>query len=60
MTVKSTIRGIEDGSKHIMLIDNETGEVFLSTIWQSLIPEQFLDKNVVGSVWKDYELRLFI
>ena len=60
MTVKSTIRGIENGSKHIMLIDNETGEVFLSTIWHNEIPEQYLDKKVVGSLWKEYELRLFI
>ena len=60
MTVKNTINNIENGSKHIMLIDNETGEVFLSTIWQNEIPEQYLNKNVVGSLWKDYELRLFI
>lgn len=60
MTVKNTINNIENGSKHIMLIDNETGEVFLSTIWQNEIPEQYLNKNVVGSLWKDYELRLFV
>ena len=60
MTVRNITNGIENGSKHVMLIDNETGEVFLSTIWYNEIPNQYLDKNVISSLWKDYEVRLFI
>ena len=61
MTVRNITNGIENGSKHVILIDNETGEVFLSTIWYNEIPEHFLDKDVIG--YKEssmYELRLFV
>lgn len=60
MTVKNTIKDIENGSMHIMLIDDDTGEILLSTIWQNLIPEQYLDKNVIKHEGREYEMRLFI
>lgn len=60
MTVKNTIRGIENGSKHIILIDAETGEIYLSTIWHSDIPDDFINRNVADMVEKTYELRLFV
>ena len=60
-TVKNIISKFETGSKHVILIDNETGEVYLSAIWHSDIPEQYLDKNVVNVQEPDiYEMRLFV
>ena len=60
MTVKDIISKFENGSKHIILIDADTGEVYLSTIWHSDIPDNFINRNVADIVEKTYELRLFV
>ena len=60
MTVKDIISKFETGSKHIILIDADTGEVYLSTIWHCDIPDNFINRNVADMVEKTYELRLFI
>ena len=60
MTVKDILGKIENGSAHIILIKNSTGEVILSTIWHNIILDKYLNKEVKHIYVKDYELRLMI
>ena len=61
MTVKDIISKMENGACHIVLISDETGEVYLSTIWhQNDIDEKYLKMKVVHICVRDYEMRLTI
>lgn len=58
MKVKNLINLMENGAAHVMLIDNDTGEIILSTIWYNLIEDKYLNMQVKHICVKDYEMRL--
>lgn len=60
MTVNDIISKIDNGSAHIVLINDDTGEIILKTIWYNNIPQQYLFCNVTHITVKDYEIRLTI
>jgi len=60
MKVKDLTNIMENGAAHVILIDNETGEVLLSTIWYNAIEEKYLNMQVKHICVRDYEMRLTI
>lgn len=60
MTVKDLVDKMENGAAHVVLINKDTGEVLLSTIWYNLIKEEYLNAEVKHICIRDYEMRLMI
>ena len=60
MKVKDLLDKINDGSVHVMLISNETGEIYLSTIWHVDIDDKYKKMNVKHIEIREYEMRLTI
>lgn len=60
MRVRELLSLISDGSVHVVIIDNNTGEVVLSTIWHNEIPDVQLDRKIVHIAVKEYELDLMV
>ena len=60
MTVNDIITKIANGSAHVMLINNDTGEIILKTIWHNNIPKEYLRCEVKSIEIRDYEIRLKI
>jgi hypothetical protein len=60
MTVEELLEKIDNGACHILLINNDNGQVILKTIWHNDIEEQYLKMNVKHICVKDYELRLMV
>ena len=58
MKVKDIIDRLENGSVHLILISNLTGELIFSTIWFNQIDRKYYDMDVVKMTVKDYELYL--
>ena len=58
MNVKDVINRLENGSVHLILISNLTGELIFSTIWFNQIDRKYYDMDVVKMTVKDYELYL--
>ena len=58
MIVRDIVDKIDNGTAHIFLWDEDSGEVLLSTIWHNQIPNEYLDKEVKKIQILDYELRL--
>ena len=60
MTVKDIVNRLTSGAAHLYLISDDTGEIYLKTIWYNQIPEEFLDREVIHITVRDYEIQLFI
>jgi len=60
MKVKDLTSIMENGAAHVILIDNTTGEILLSTIWYNAIEEKYLNMQVKHFCVRDYEMRLSI
>ena len=60
MTVRDLTNRIENGSSHILLIDGNTGEVILKTIWYNEIPDKQLDRQVTKIRVTSYMLTLTV
>lgn len=60
MKVKDLLSKMESGACHIMLISNDTGEIFLSTIWHVDIEDKYLNMKVKHIEIREYEMRLTI
>jgi len=60
MKVKDIINRLSNGGAHLYLIGEDTGEIYLKTIWYNEIPEEYLDREVIHITIKDYEIRLQI
>jgi len=60
MKVKDLLNKMDNGACHVLLVDSETGEIFLKTIWYNAIPEEYLDYEVVHICVTDYTLRLVV
>jgi len=60
MTVNDIIAKIANGSAHVMLVNNDTGEIILKTIWHNNIPKEYLRCEVKSIEIRDYEIRLKI
>ena len=60
MKVKDLLNKMDNGAAHVILIDNETGEIILSTIWYNEIEDKYLNKSVKHICVKDYEMRLVV
>lgn len=58
MKVKELLKTIENGSAHIILVNHETGEIILKTIWHNGIPEKELNKEILKSKITDYTITL--
>lgn len=58
MKLKDLTNTIENGSAHLTLIDNDTGEIYLKTIWHNTVPEEFMDRKIAKIEVLDYELRI--
>ena len=60
MQVKDLTSVMENGACHVILIDNTTGEILLSTIWYNAIEEKHLNMQVKHICVRDYEMRLTV
>lgn len=58
MKVKDLLNLISDGSVHIVIIDDDTGEILLSTIWHNNISKEQLECEIEHITIKEYELEL--
>ena len=58
MKVKDLLKTVENGSVHIILVDYDTGEIILKTIWQNDIPQEELSKEILRSKITDYTMTL--
>lgn len=60
MKVKDIVNKITNGSVHVILINDATGEVILKTIWHNQIPDEDLNKNVKHISVTDYTITLMV
>ena len=60
MKVKDIINKMNNGAVHVVLIDDNTGEVILKTIWHNQIPDEYLDKSVKHIGVTDYTITLMV
>lgn len=58
MKVKDILEKIENGSAHILVFDNEVGEVLANNIWHNEIDEKLLTLDVDTLQVTDYTLRI--
>lgn len=60
MKVKDIVSKITNGSVHVILVDDKTGEVILKTIWYNCIPDEHLNKSVKHIGVTDYTMTLMV
>ena len=60
MKVKDIINKMNNGAVHVVLVDDDTGEVILKTIWHNQIPDEDLNKNVKHISVTDYTITLMV
>lgn len=58
MILQDLLDRITNGSVHILLWDYNSGVVYLSTIWQNDISEEFRKREVAQICIREYEMRL--
>jgi hypothetical protein len=60
MKVKDIINKMNNGAVHVVLVDDNTGEVILKTIWHNCIPDEHLNKSVKHIGVTDYTITLMV
>lgn len=60
MKVKDLLNKMDNGAAHVILIDNDTGEVLLKTIWYNAIPDKDLERSVKHIGVTDYTMTLMV
>ena len=49
---------MENGAAHVLLFEEDTGQILLKTIWCNEIPQKYLNYEVKNITVRDYEIRL--
>lgn len=60
MTANDVLKRMTNGAAHVVLIDNDTGEVILKTIWYNAIPKEHLSRDVCHINVTDYTITLMV
>ena len=60
MKVKDLLNKMNNGAAHVILIDNDTGEVILKTIWYNEISDKDLERSVKHISVTDYTMTLMV
>jgi len=60
MKVKDLLNKMDNGACHVILVNDETGEIILKTIWYDSIPEEHLKREVKHINVTDYTMTLIV
>ena len=60
MTVNDIVSKMSNGAAYVTLVDYETGEIILKTIWYNSIPVEHLDREIVHINVTDYTITLIV
>lgn len=60
MNIKDLTGLIQNGSVHIYIIDDNTGEILFADIWHNKIARNLLEKQIVCIEVDRYTLRLHV